>query len=87
MAAASSNLVAMKLVKPGNGKVSCFIQWDEWFVNYILAIFVIFLPVPVALLVILYSIIVVKLKKQKIPGEQSVIAEQLPAKRNRNVLI
>jgi len=55
-------------------------------VNYILAIFVVFYYIPVALLVILYSIIVVKLKKQKIPGEQSVITEQQRAKRNRNVL-
>ena len=86
MAATSPYLVATKLVKHVNGKVSCFIQWDEWFVNYILAIFVVFFYVPVALLVVLYSVIVVKLKKQKIPGEQSVIAEQQRTKRNRNVL-
>ena len=54
--------------------------------NYILAIFVAFLCVPVALLVTLYSVIVVKLKTQKIPSGQSVIAEQRRAKRNRNVI-
>jgi len=54
--------------------------------NYFLAICVVFICVPTVLLVILYSIIVVKLKTQKIPGEQSVNAEQQRAKRNRNVL-
>ena len=39
-----------------------------------------------ALLVILYFVIVIKLKLQKIPGEQSVNAEQQRARRNRNVL-
>ena len=53
---------------------------------FLLAIFIVSLYVPIALLTTLYSIIVIKLKSQKIPGEQSAIAEQQRAKRNRNVL-
>jgi len=92
MAVNSPMLVAYKLVELANGKQYCFLQWNEAFggfssrVNYILAISVVFCYVPIALLVTLYSVIVVKLKKQKIPGKQSVNAEQQRAKRNRNVL-
>ena len=81
-----------KLVEYADGKLSCSMQWNEAFgessteTNHFLAIYVVFFYFPTALLVILYSIIVVKLKKQKIPGEPSVDAEQQRAKRNRNVL-
>ena len=75
------------------GKLYCFLQWNEAFgesfsyVNYFLLVtFILFYYIPIAVLVILYSIIVIKLKKQKIPGQQSVNAEQQRAKRNRNVL-
>ena len=56
------------------------------YVKYFSALNVVFLYVPIALLVIIYSIIVIKLKTQKIPGEQSVNAGQQRAKRNQNVL-
>ena len=54
--------------------------------RYALAVYVVFIYVPIASLVILYSIIVLKLKSQKIPGEQSDNAEKQRAKRNGNAL-
>ena len=84
-------LVAFKLaVYPG--KLLCLERWNEAFgesfsvKNYFLPLFVVFLFIPIVMLAILYSIIVVKLKSQKRPGEQSTKAEQQRAKRNRNVL-
>ena len=72
--------------------LQCGAQWNEAFgesffaKNYFLALFVVFFYVPIAMLTIVYSIIVIKLKSQKRPGEQSTNAEQQRAKRNRNVL-
>ena len=74
------------------GRLQCEAQWNETFgesfsaKNYLLAVSVVFLYIPIAMLTILYSIIVIKLKSQKIPGEQSTNAEQQRARRNRNVL-
>ena len=45
-----------------------------------------FIYIPVLLLVILYSIIVIKLKTQAHPGEQSANTQQQRDRRNRNVL-
>ena len=45
-----------------------------------------FFYIPFVLLVILYSIILIKLKKQARPGEQSANAEEQRARRNRNAL-
>ena len=91
VAVISPNWFAFKLVEYP-GKLACESRWNEAFgesssfANYLLASHVRFLFVPTVLLVILYSTIVIKLKSQKIPGEQSVNAEQQRAKRNRNVL-
>ena len=86
------NLFALKLVKDQAGNLHCVSTgWKAAFgesssiANYFLAICVVFIYVPTVLLVILYSI-VVKLKTQKIPGEQSDNAEQQRGKRNSNVL-
>ena len=49
------------------------------------AISTIFIFIPV-LLVALYYIILIKLKKQAHPGEQSANAEEQSTRRNRNVL-
>ena len=91
MAVCSPYLVAFKLaVYPG--QLRCLLWWNEAFgesfsfKNYVLALFVVFLYIPIAMLTILYSIIVIKLKLQRRPGEQSTNAEQQRAKRNRNVL-
>ena len=92
MAVDSPFFVALKLVEHSNGKLYCtadsndVFRLSSSFANYILATTVVFFYTPIALLVILYCAIVVKLKTQKIPGEQSVDAEQRRAKRNRNVL-
>ena len=82
--------------KNADGMQYCTNDWNEVFglslsfANYLIAIGVfyiyIYIYTPIALLVILYSVIVIKLKTQKIPGEQSVNAEQQRNKRNRNVL-
>ena len=91
MAVISPYLVAFKLaVYPG--QLLCLVQWKEAFgesfsfKDYFLTLSVVFFYIPIVMLAILYSIIVTKLKSQKIPGEQSTNAEQQRAKRNRNVL-
>jgi len=53
---------------------------------YIIVVSIIEFYIPFVLMTILYSIILFKLKTQKVPGEQSVNIENLRAKRHRNVL-
>ena len=91
MAVHSPYLVAMKLVEYRRGQLVCTWRWNEAFgesssANYFIALSVVLLLIPIVMLAILYSIIVIKLKSQKIPGEQSTNTEQQRAKRNRNVL-
>ena len=92
MAVFSPYLFFRKLVEYADGKLFCKIRWNEAFgdssskEDYFLAICVVCFYIPIALLVILYSIIVIKLRSQKIPGEHSVIAEQERVRRNRNVV-
>jgi len=92
LAVLSPYLFAFQIVEDADGDVSCTMQWSEAFgesssgVNYLLSAHVVFAYIPTALLIILYSIIVIKLKTQKIPGEQTNNAEEQRAKRNRNVL-
>ncbi|XP_078377731.1 QRFP-like peptide receptor [Oculina patagonica] len=80
-----------KLVEYPQGLV-CALQWNKVFgksssfKNYVLAIFVTFLFIPVMLLAILYITIILKLRSQTVPGEQSVKNEQQRVKRERNVL-
>ena len=66
------------------GQPFCSLRWNEKY--YVLVVFVVFFYIPIVILTILYSIIVIKLKSQKRPGEQSTNAEQQRAKRNKNVL-
>ena len=54
--------------------------------DYHLAGSILFIYIPVMLLVLLYSIIIIKLKAQLHPGEQSANTQQQRNKRNRNVL-
>ena len=91
MALFSPYLVAYKLaVYPG--QLVCVFRWNEVFgesfsfKNYHLALFVVYFYITVVMLTILYSVIVIKLKLQRRPGEQSTNAEQQRAKRNKNVL-
>ena len=71
---------------------NCFSYWNDfvgessWMTMYLLALYVVFIYAPIILLIILYSFILIKLKSEKIPGEQSTHAEKQRVKRNRNVL-
>lgn len=51
-----------------------------------LAVSAVFLYIPFALMLILYSIIIIKLKTKKLPGEQSLKAEKQHSERHRNAL-
>ena len=70
----------------------CVLEWEKVFgesssfVSYVLAFYILFIYIPVLLLVILYSIIVIKLKTQAHPGEQSANSQQHRDRINRNVL-
>ena len=70
------------------GKFSCEWVWQYTFVadNYIRAVPFVFMAVSFALIVILYSLILFKLKSQKTPGEQSVNIVTQRERRQRNVL-
>ena len=70
----------------------CENQWEVIFGEnsafgiYILSAFIFFYYIPFVVLVILYSIILIKLKKQAHPGEQLASAEEQRTRTNRNVL-
>ena len=72
--------------------MSCVMRWKKafgessYFTDYLLAGSILFSYIPVMLLIILYSIIIIKLKTQKHPGEQSANTQQQRNRRNRNVL-
>ena len=90
MAVHSPYLVAFKLVEYQERRI-CKGLWKEAFGgntyrNYLLAGAIVFFYTPFVLLVILYSFIMIKLKKQVHPGEQSADAEEQRTRRNRNVL-
>ena len=87
----SPYLFTFKLVEHPEG-TWCVQKWKKAFaesssfVSYQLAYHILFKFIPVLLLVILYSIIVIKLKTQAHPGEQSANSQQQRDRRNRNVL-
>ena len=70
----------------------CINQWDVIFGEkssfgiYLLSASILFFYIPFVVLMILYSIILIKLKKQAHPGEQSANAEEQRTRRNRKVL-
>ena len=70
----------------------CVVEWKKSFgesssfASFMLAYYILFVYIPVLLLVILYSIIVIKLKTQAHPGEQSANTQQQWNIKNRNVL-
>ncbi|XP_068738433.1 RYamide receptor-like [Montipora capricornis] len=72
------------------GEVFCVFQWEETFgeseSHIVLAYYIVFLYTPIILLIIIYSIILIKLKLQKTPGQQSTDAEIQRNKRNTNAL-
>ena len=67
-------------------------QWEEAFgesvsvTDYSLDHYIVFVYTPIILLIIIYSIILNKLKLQKTPGQQSTDAEIQRKKRNTNAL-
>ena len=87
----SPDLIALKLVEHPGGFV-CSMKWNDVFgessslQNYFVAIFVVLLYTPLVLITLLYVIIYVKLKSQKIPGTGSINAERQRLRRERNVL-
>ena len=84
-------LFAQELVESPEG-TWCVFKWEEVFgessslASLLLAYIILFTYIPVLLLVILYSIIVIKLKAQVHPGEQSANSQQQRDRGNRNVL-
>ena len=89
----SPKLFAYKLLEYPGGLV-CDMRWDEAFgatssiENYYVSILVIFFIIPLVLIAILYIIIYLKVKSQKIPGERVHSANfgQQRLQRKRNVL-
>ena len=87
----SPYLFTFELVEYLEG-TGCVIEWEKAFgeassfESFLLAYISLFIYIPVLLLVILYSIIVIKLKTQVHPGEQSANSQQQRDRRNRNVL-
>ena len=87
----SPDLFTYKLVENPEGTF-CVLEWKKTFgesssfPSFVLAYHILSIYIPVLLLVILYSIIVIKLKTQVHPGEQSANSQQQRNRRNRNVL-
>ena len=76
MAVSSPHLLAFEVaayadgnVRPCRARFSEAMEESSSYENYLLALIAVFFYVPIALLVIIYSVIVIKLKTQKIPGE------------------
>ena len=70
-----------------SGKLKCEWWSEESFVKYYTyALPVVFCVISFFLIVVLYSVILFKLKSQKIPGEQSINAVEKRIKMQRNVL-
>ena len=87
----SPDLFTNELVESPEG-TWCDHEWEKVFgesssvESFLQAYEILFIYIPVLLLVILYSIIVIKLKTQAHPGEQSANTQQQRNRRNRNVL-
>ena len=85
------SLFASELVESPEG-TRCVLEWEKVFgesssfASFGLPYYILFIYIPVLLLVILYSIIVIKLKTQEHPGEQSANSQQQRDRRNRSVL-
>ena len=69
----------------------CLPRWKKAFgdssssADYVVADPILFTYIPLVLLVLLYSIILIKVKIQAHPGEQSANTQQQRNRRNRNV--
>ena len=92
-AVSSPDLFTYELVEYPEGTCRCVENWkteafgeSSSFASFSLAYYILFIYIPVLLLVILYSIIVIKLKTQAHPGEQSANTQQQRNRKNRNVI-
>ena len=91
MAGVSPALVAAKLVEY-LGALRCRRRWNEAFgesssfEHYYFSGAVLFIFIPLVSIAILYITIYIKLKSQKIPGQQSANTGQQRLQRERNVL-
>ena len=91
VAVKSPDLFSYELVEHPEG-TWCVSRWKKAFgesssfASFALAYHILFKFIPVLLLVILYSIILIKLKTHAHPGEQSANSQQQRDRRNRNVL-
>ena len=92
MASYSPYFFAFSLVHYQRGLLCGLFWWNEPFGesstlnNYIASVVVVFGFIPLVIIAILYIIIYLKLKSQKIPGEQSANGGQQRQQRERNVL-
>ena len=86
------DLLAYKLIEYPAGQLYCEFRYTEAFgessseANYTLATNVVFIYIPIALLTILYSLVIIKLRTQIVPGVEAVNVQELRARRNRGVL-
>ena len=86
-----SDLIASKMVESPEG-LACVRDWNDAFgeslsfKNFSLVMHVVFVYVPLVFIAIVYSAIALKIKSQKIPGEQSTNTREKRLKRERNVL-
>ena len=86
------DLLAFRLVENSAGQPKCKWRYTEAFgessseANYTLATNVVFIYIPIALLTILYSLVIIKLRTQIVPGVEAVNVQELRARRNRGVL-
>ena len=84
-------LIALKVAEYPEG-LFCWWQWNDTFgeflsqQTYILGLIVVTSYVPLVLISILYFVISLKIKSQKIPGKQSANARERRLKKERNVL-
>ncbi|XP_058972343.2 neuropeptide FF receptor 1-like [Pocillopora verrucosa] len=84
-------LIALKVLEYSEGLV-CSMQWNNTFAEslslktYVLGLIVVIIYVPLVLIAILYFVISLKIKSQKIPGKQSANARERRLKKERNVL-
>ena len=91
MAIFCPNLFASKVVESPEG-LACVADWKDAlgksssYENFVLVMQVVIFCVPLVLITILYSAITLKIKSQKIPGEQSTNTREKRLKRERNVL-
>ena len=87
VAAYSPYLFSFKLIEHAGGMAGCTRQTLPTNIYQHLAVSIAFFSFPFVLLIILYSIILIKLKQHVHPGEQSANAEEQRSRRNRNCAV